>query len=309
MTALAYAPTGVDFDALKDKSYERTGLGAPLADHLASKRRLAGGTLYDRERYVASLARMYPSKGPNDFTSFDLMHWEAAQNVSTETLKTRRSHVNDFFNWCVKWDLAEKNPMARLEDLPQPTKKVFDIFTDAEVERLCALPMPDGPLMAIMLFGGLRKTECCRLQPRHVIGEPPPGQLSILKSKGGKDRLVPMSQRLSRAVAELTLVEGIAPSEFFWYTRRNQGRTIHRKTQAGSTSFHHWYGKMLDRADVRYRNPHMTRHTFATRWLRKGRRLETLSLVMGHSSIRVTFDLYAHLDMTDILVDMELAAD
>jgi hypothetical protein len=50
----------------------------------------------------------------------------------------------------------------------------------------------------------------------------------------------------------------------------------------------------------------MARHTFATRYLRKGGRLETLSMVMGHESIRTTYDLYAHLDMRDAALDMAL---
>ena len=57
---------------------------------------------------------------------------------------------------------------------------------------------------------------------------------------------------------------------------------------------------------VTYRNPHMTRHTFATRYLRAGGRLETLSMVMGHSSIKITADLYCHLDTSDVALDMAL---
>ena len=33
-------------------------------------------------------------------------------------------------------------------------------------------------------------------------------------------------------------------------------------------------------------------------------RLETLSLILGHASIRTTFDLYGHLDTTDVLADL-----
>jgi integrase len=50
----------------------------------------------------------------------------------------------------------------------------------------------------------------------------------------------------------------------------------------------------------------MTRHTFATRWLRRRGRLETLSVVMGHASIKTTFDLYGHLDRRDVGRDLIL---
>jgi integrase len=74
----------------------------------------------------------------------------------------------------------------------------------------------------------------------------------------------------------------------------------------GDGSFDRWWGRSLAEAGVRYRNPHTTRHTFATRWLRRGGRLETLSRAMGHASIRTTFDLYGHLDTSDVAVDIAL---
>jgi len=46
--------------------------------------------------------------------------------------------------------------------------------------------------------------------------------------------------------------------------------------------------------------------SLATNWLRKGGRLETLSLILGHASIRTTFDLYGHLDTTDVLADLAI---
>ena len=74
----------------------------------------------------------------------------------------------------------------------------------------------------------------------------------------------------------------------------------------GAGSFDRWWRRSLASAGVRYRNPHTTRHTFATRWLRRGGRLETLSRAMGHESIRTTFDLYGHLDTSDVAADMAL---
>jgi site-specific recombinase XerC len=76
--------------------------------------------------------------------------------------------------------------------------------------------------MLIMFDAGLRRSECVDLQPRHII--PPQegaelGQIRVVKGKGDKDRLVPLTKRLSQALAEYQFVEGMGPKDFFWYTR------------------------------------------------------------------------------------------
>ena len=72
-----------------------------------------------------------------------------------------------------------------------------------------------------------------------------------------------------------------------------------RHRPVGEGTFHRWWGRCIGAAGVRYRNPHVTRHTFATNWLRRGGRITTLSQTMGHASIRTTVDLYGHLDTRD----------
>ena len=39
---------------------------------------------------------------------------------------------------------------------------------------------------------------------------------------------------------------------------------------------------------------HSLRHTFATRCIKEGCDPKTLSLLLGHSSIKITLDLYVH---------------
>ena len=302
----ALAAMSVGFDPLRDKSYRLTRLGGPIVDYLASKEQLgrAGTTLEDKERYLAGFALMWPQLAITDIETSHCAHWLAAQ-PGGETRRTRRSHLNDFLEWAVRWDLIVKNPLLRLEQAQRGGKKVYDIFNDAELAALVSLPMPDGDLMLALFDAGLRRSEATKLQPRHIVPEPMPGQLRVVAGKGGKDRLVPLTKRLSKALANYQFVEGMGPKDFFWYTRPG-GKKIRRTVQAGEASWHNWWVRCLEAADVRYRNPHMARHTFATRWLRRGGRLETLSLVMGHASIRTTFDLYAHLDTRDIIADLEL---
>ena len=308
----ALAVIGVGYDPLVDKTYRLTRLGTPIVDYLASKQSLGRSaiTLEDKERYLGAFALMWPQVEIDQVETRHCAHW-LAQQPAGETRRTRRSHLNDFFEWAERWDLIVKNPLNRLEQQTRSRKKVYDIFTDPEVKALTSLPDLDGTLMLTMFDAMLRRSECVGLQPRHIMPPDegaPNGQLRILAGKGDKDRLVPLTNRNCRALAEYQFVEGMGPKDFFWYTRPG-GKKIRRTVKAGEASFHIWWVRCLEAADVRYRNPHMARHTGATRYLRRGGRLETLKRAMGHESIRTTEDLYSHLDTRDVALDMALIED
>jgi integrase len=105
------------------------------------------------------------------------------------------------------------------------------------------------------------------------------------------------------------ITDGLRATDVLWYGQRANavGRRVYRPTAGiGDGTFARWWDRSLDQAGVRYRNPHMTRHTFATRWLQAGGRLEKLSMAMGHASIKTTFDLYGHLDFGDVAADLAL---
>lgn len=297
-----------EYDPLIDKSYQQTRLGEPLVDYLASKL-IAGradGTLRDKEVYVGSFAIMWPQLELRDVEARHVMHWlsEMLKQLAPETVRVRRSHLNNFFDWCVAWDLLDKNPMRRIESPRRQGRKVYDIFSEAEVKALCDLPLIDGCLMQIMLDTGLRRSECSSLRVRHVRSEPNHGELVILQGKGSKDRTVPLTRRLASSIAMLRHEALLNENDYLWYVRVNQGRTIKRDRPIGDGSFSRWWTRVLEDAGVQRRNPHMARHTYATRWLRRGGRLETLSIAMGHASIATTKDLYGHLDSTDVARDL-----
>ena len=206
---------------------------------------------------------------------------------------------------------ADRNPFDSLPKFRRTPQKVHDVFTEAEAAALEGLGGVDGPLFAIMFGTGARKGDCRRLQLKHFRpSEDPavPDAVTFLAGKGGKDRLVPVPRRVSSAIATLATLEGMEASDYFWYSvRANEiSRRIVRRSPVGEGTFARWYSDCLERAGVRYRNPHTTRHTFSTNWLRNGGRLETLSMILGHASIRTTFDEYAHLDTRDVLADLAL---
>ena len=78
-----------------------------------------------------------------------------------------------------------------------------------------------------------------------------------------------------------------------------------------SSTFDRWWGGdprtdatgVLERAGVRYLNPHQTRHTYGHR-LREHYTLEERKLLMGHDKISTTDHYYGTLTIEDVAAKM-----
>jgi len=300
--------TVVAFDPLKDKSYAATRLGRSVADFLAWME-LGGAadrTLDQYERDLSRACLMWPDKSIEDISDDDMLH--VAKQFKPAERRVRVAAYKSFFKWAVRRRMIVANPCDPLPDMRQAKKKVYDLFTAAEVELLCGLPTPDGPLLRIMFDTGSRKADCRHLQVRHFRTEPEPGAFVFDMRKGGKESLIPATLRVAHAVNDLILLEGLEPKDYLWYgvQANDTHRKVTRHHPVVDGTFHRWWVRCIEEAGVRYRNPHMTRHTFATNWLRNRGRLDTLQLILGHASLNTTSDLYGHLDMTDVELDMRL---
>lgn len=245
---------------------------------------------------VENLAAALGGKGLSDVTDQDLLAVLAVwPNPSTR--RTRKESYNSFFRWALKTGRIDRNPVELLPDIVRPQQKIYDLFTEEEIGRLLELPLEDRALVGLLVDTGLRKSEAIALQEMHVAG----GRVTILDGKGGKDRVVKLVSRLAGDLEALKL----EPEEFLWYSRPGGGEPTRDRAVSGA-SFDRWWSRVLSAAEVRYRNAHTARHTFATRWLRRGGRLTTLSKSMGHASHATTSDLYGHLDETDMAADIAL---
>jgi integrase len=152
--------------------------------------------------------------------------------------------------------------------------RLVPIRTDVTTSRmasmvswgLLSLPLIDRVPMALLLDAGLRKKEGRQQQVRRLKLDT--REVIVIGGKGDKDRVVPMTGRLAGMVEELLFLERLDAQDYIWYSRPGGGHVQPAKMM-GDTSFTRWWKKSLDAAGVRYRNPHTTRHKFATRWLRR----------------------------------------
>jgi integrase/recombinase XerD len=263
--------------------------------HLRLKNR-AARTLDDYERTIAALL-LWRDKPVDEYTLEDLEHFVLLKYGATPGARVRMSHLKGFFDFLYKRDRIRTNIAARIEMPKKHGQKVIEVFTDAEL----ALIYATDQLACLLCETGMRKSEARNLQRRHINLKT--AELVVYNGKGAKDRVVPLTERALVVIADMDLMDGLSSEDHIWPTKPGGGQVLKRRDPISNTAMQSWWAHpaqgVLARAGVDYRNMHVTRHTFATRLIRRGARIENVQQLMGHSSIQTTVNLYAHLDVED----------
>ncbi len=162
-------------------------------------------------------------------------------------------------------------------------------LSPADVDRLFAALAAKGDrrmtaLVELLYGSGLRATELVSL-PRRAIR---PGQpYVIVRGKGDKERLVPISTRALAAVADWSAT---LPGDGAWLFPSGAGHLtrvrLHQLVKALAAD------AGIDPARI---SPHVLRHAFATHLLEGGADLRALQAMLGHADIATT-QIYTHVD-------------
>jgi site-specific recombinase XerD len=297
----------VSFDPLRDKTYQSTRLGRSVVDFLAWKelQRRRPRTLDQYERDLARGCLMFPDKAIDEITDSDMLH--IAASFKPDERRSRVQAWRSFYKWARKTRKVTIDPCDVLPELKQERRTKYDLFNDLEKIALCSLPLRDGALMRILFDSGIRNEEARHLTLDALRARGHRNEL-VVTGKGDKQRIIPATPDLAAAVSELALLEGLESTDFLWYGCKKvpqaPTRILRHRPIAGST-FWGWWNRSLDHANVPYRNPHITRHTFATHYLRDGGTLSLLQDALGHASISTTDDYYNHQNTEDLHVEFE----
>lgn len=310
MSTLAVRSVG--FDPLLDKSYRETALGPDIVAFLAwcDLGGMSPKTLLNYEPDLARGALMYPAKGIGDITGDDLLHIGAT--FPEKSRRVRLASWRSFYKWARKTRRVLYNPCEELPDIRRKPQRHIDVFTDDEIDALLSLPVRDAAPLAVLLEAGLRRAEAWNLVLRDCR---PETRVVKVTGKGEKDRVVPMSPRLHGLMVELVVREGLDTRDHIFYALHGNhtgAKKVLRHKRVGHSTFANWWSRCLKDAAVRYRVPHVARHTYATRMRRAGVPLDDLAILLGHSSVSTTADLYVHTrveEITDRLRILHLAVE
>lgn len=251
-------------------------------------------TRYNYVREVALLLRLFPDTPFGQFAPEQINY--ALTKKPARSRYITRSIFNGWFEWGVMMDKVDRSPMRKVPKGKHPKRRPKDIFDEAEIALLEALPTRDGALLTLMFCSGMRKAGCRNLQRRDIDLN---RKRMVVTEKGDKTRIVPLPPEALQAVADLDLTEGLNPTDYLWYCRPGGGHRLSRRSPIGDTTFDSWWKRVLAAAGVRYLNIHQTRHTYGQRLREKGAELEIRKLLMGHENIKTTDHYYGRVTVED----------
>lgn len=256
----------------------------------------AGASKHTLAAYRNDLDRAAEAVGPlGTASSADLSrlgsNWA---ELAPSTVARRSAALRRFFGFLVDEGLRRDDPSPALPR-PRFERPLPRILDEDEVKRMFeaaedraasgeAAAVRNLALLELLYGSGLRASELVGL-PRGAVR---PGQpFLVVRGKGAKERLVPISTRAQAAVA--TWMEQV-PNGALWLFPSGKSHLSRVRLFQIVRAMAADAGIVPERV-----SPHVLRHAFATHLLSGGADLRVLQTLLGHADIATT-QIYTHVD-------------
>lgn len=206
---------------------------------------------------------------------------------------------------CYGFFLSEEwiavNPALHIE-MPKTTAAIPKYLTEEEVEQLLEAANSDQSeggqrlyaLLEVLYATGLRVSELVGLTMGNLyktLGKKTLEPLIMVKGKGGKERMVPLTEKATQALEaylDKRLSESYHERDWIFSSSSKEGHLTRQR-----------FGQLLKQLaidigmDPKRISPHVLRHSFATHLLHHGADLRVIQTLLGHSDISTT-QIYTH---------------
>jgi integrase/recombinase XerD len=262
-------------------------------DMLAAEAGASRHTLAAYRNDLERAAEALPSLGAASSAEVKTLG-ERWADLAASTVARRSAALRRFFGFLVDEGLSKHDPSAALPRprLERPLPRILD---EAEIERMFAAAedraasgetraLRNLALLELLYGSGLRASELVGL-PRGAVRTKQP--FLMIRGKGDKERLAPISGRASEAVAKWVEV---APPGSIWLFPSGKSHLSRVRLFQIVRFMAADAGIAPERV-----SPHVLRHAFATHLLSGGADLRVLQSLLGHADIATT-QIYTHVD-------------
>ena len=192
--------------------------------------------------------------------------------------------------------LFYKNRFNRTMELnfirrPRSKKRLPNVLSKEEVKSILQTPtnLKHQAMLSLIYACGLRKSELLNLTLKDILSDR--GLLFIQQSKGKKDRVVPISNKLIELLRDY--YKAFKPKTWLFEGQQSGVKYSERSIQL-----------VLNQAvtKAKIKKPvslHWLRHSYATHLLESGTDLRYIQELLGHSSSRTT-EIYTHVSTRNL---------
>lgn len=225
-------------------------------------------------------------------TSHDLKSYvrqKQVKGLKAQSIVSMAKQIKAFFNWCVKEEYLQENPMDKVT-LPKLPKLLLTGLTTKEVVSMMEsfnnkdyLEVRNKAIIAMMSDCGLRAMEIAGLKEQDVRET----DIKVF-GKGNKERIVFISPALKKI---LISYERIKKQYFRYRVKYNDNYFLAYQGKLMSTvAVYNLVVEASNRVGIEGKrvSPHMFRHYYAVQSILAGIDVYSLSRLLGHSSVSTT---------------------
>ncbi|MCA1492510.1 site-specific tyrosine recombinase XerD [Sinorhizobium alkalisoli] len=274
---------------------------------MSAERGAAVNTLQSYERDLKDALSFLRSRGARlgEASPDDLRHYLAhlaKEGFKSSSQARRLSSLRQFYKFLYAEGLRSDDPTGIL-DAPKKARALPKTLSVDDVTRLIGQAEAEAAaggedalaklrmhaLIELLYATGMRVSELVSL-PASVLSQN--GRFLVIRGKGNKERLVPLSQAAMRAMRSYgdALRQGGSTEESPWLFP-SYGKSGHLPRQVFARDLK----SLAARAGIRVAaiSPHVLRHAFASHLLANGADLRAVQELLGHSDISTT-QIYTH---------------
>jgi integrase/recombinase XerD len=238
----------------------------------------------------------------DELTTANLTNFRNGWSDAALSKKKKHERLIGFFSFCVTCSWIEKNPasvMGRVKSNPVPT----DYFPREEFEKIVDstyVYQAKGyaefrnhstrlrTMVLLMRWSGLRISDAITLERTRLIGN----NLLLYQAKTGTPVFVPLPPDVAESLRTIPPGPKPNPRYFFW-SGNGDPRSAAKDWQRS-------FRRLFNVANITTPDgtrkrcfPHMFRDTFAIELLLAGVPIDQVSILLGHSSIKITEKHYS----------------
>ncbi len=237
----------------------------------------------------------------------DMFNAQLIRNGNKPTTRSRKkSTIQKFFEYCVKREIIDKNPVEVIEriKITDQDRKKKDVITDKErtkilknIEKKSRSKTKNRCLFNMFIFSAIRVSELCGMKWEDIDFK---NKYITVRGKGRKTRKVPLVKEVEEDLRLLKKEQ--VPESDYVFTTKKTGRPMQPR------SVHDLIKRIISESDINKTiGPHRLRATAATNYLREGVNLRYIQMLLGHSNLSTTM-LYMNPDEEDMNIAIHEAA-